>query len=382
MIAIIADDFTGAAELGGIGLRYGLTVEFNTSVPDSSLLDLLVVPTNTRSASADDAYEVVYSISKDLYRIGAQWLYKKTDSVLRGNVVTELNALLKASGKNKVLFIPANPSLDRTITNGTYFIQGKPLHESDFAKTMLTFRNSSNVIDLLGVSPFVTTRVIKTDEQIVDNCLSVGDASDCGDLRKWATRVNRDVVTAGAGDFFEALLQAEGYETASDHDNQTIQFGEKALIVCGSPFHKSKEFVAEARHRGIPICEMPDELFNNNQSRQPDVDKWVDQVITALHNSPKVVLTINHPFIRNKPFAKQLRELTAMAVEKIMNAVPINELFVEGGDTVSSICQRLKLGKFYPTNELARGVVRMKVDDRPLYVTIKPGSYAWPESIW
>jgi uncharacterized protein YgbK (DUF1537 family) len=382
VIAVIADDFTGAAELAGIGLRYGLTVELNTSVPNATSLDLLIVPTNTRSASADDAYEAVYSISKDLYRIGAQWLYKKTDSVLRGNVVTELNALLKASGKNKVLFIPANPSLDRTITNGIYFIQGKPLHESEFAKTMLTFRSSSNVIDLLGVSPFVTVRAIKANEEIVDNCLSVGEASDLGDLRTWAAKVNREVITAGAGDFFEALLQAEGFKTSSDYKSQTFQLGEKVLIVCASPFHKSREFVAEARRRGIPICEMPEGLFKNNQPRKPDVDEWADQATSAFQIAPKVILTINKPFVRNKAFARQLRELTAMTVEKIMKVVTLNELLVEGGDTVSSIYQRLKFGRFYPTNELARGVLRMKVDDRPLYFTIKPGSYAWPESIW
>lgn len=36
MIAVIADDFTGAAEIGGIGLHYELKVEIATAVkPDS-----------------------------------------------------------------------------------------------------------------------------------------------------------------------------------------------------------------------------------------------------------------------------------------------------------------------------------------------------------
>src|SRR5882757_10096749 len=43
MIAVIADDLTGAAELGGIGLRYGLSVEVNMDVNLSTKADLLVI---------------------------------------------------------------------------------------------------------------------------------------------------------------------------------------------------------------------------------------------------------------------------------------------------------------------------------------------------
>jgi len=39
MIAVIADDFTGAAEIGGVGLRYGLQVLIETEVNDVSDVD-------------------------------------------------------------------------------------------------------------------------------------------------------------------------------------------------------------------------------------------------------------------------------------------------------------------------------------------------------
>jgi uncharacterized protein YgbK (DUF1537 family) len=49
MIAVIADDFTGAAELAGISLRYGLKVELCVGKVEYKNADVLVVSTDSRS---------------------------------------------------------------------------------------------------------------------------------------------------------------------------------------------------------------------------------------------------------------------------------------------------------------------------------------------
>lgn len=50
MIVVISDDITGAAELGGIALRYGLntiiTTDITNVLPHS---DILIIATDTRS---------------------------------------------------------------------------------------------------------------------------------------------------------------------------------------------------------------------------------------------------------------------------------------------------------------------------------------------
>ena len=55
MIAVIADDFTGAAEIGGVGLRYGLRVVIETSVQQQAEADLHIIATNSRSLNPDEA---------------------------------------------------------------------------------------------------------------------------------------------------------------------------------------------------------------------------------------------------------------------------------------------------------------------------------------
>ncbi|MBO7232368.1 MAG: hypothetical protein J6V16_04355, partial [Bacteroidales bacterium] len=60
MISIIADDFTGAAEVAGICLRRGVSVSFLTDIPDVETIeevdtDVLVIAEDTRSFTAEGA---------------------------------------------------------------------------------------------------------------------------------------------------------------------------------------------------------------------------------------------------------------------------------------------------------------------------------------
>ena len=147
MITVIADDFSGAVEIGGVGYRFGLSVEVQTHIHSETSADLIVVDTNTRSLDSYEARKTIREICFYLHKPG-DWIYKKTDSVLRGHVKVELNTLLQSLNKKSVLFIPANPSMGRVIKNGYYFIDGVPLHQSDFSMDPEASFASSDVIFL------------------------------------------------------------------------------------------------------------------------------------------------------------------------------------------------------------------------------------------
>src|SRR5688572_21220535 len=94
MIFVLADDFSGAAEIGGIGHRYGLRTEIQLSLDLNTTADLVVLDAETRSLSEGEAIRKVLETGIEL----KQWnkpfyLFKKIDSVMRGHLVPELNAL-------------------------------------------------------------------------------------------------------------------------------------------------------------------------------------------------------------------------------------------------------------------------------------------------
>ena len=69
MIAIIADDFTGAAELAGISLRYGLAVEVFLNNVVATDADVIVVCTDSRSLNNDEAKAVTAKAVKDILKL-------------------------------------------------------------------------------------------------------------------------------------------------------------------------------------------------------------------------------------------------------------------------------------------------------------------------
>ena len=60
MVIVLADDFSGAAEIGGIGHRYGLRTEVQLSLDLSTAADLVVLDTNTRSLGEGEAAKKIF----------------------------------------------------------------------------------------------------------------------------------------------------------------------------------------------------------------------------------------------------------------------------------------------------------------------------------
>src|SRR5439155_24489509 len=152
MIGVIADDLTGAAELSGVGLRYGLRAEVATELQSRSDAELICLDTDSRAGLPAEAGRRVAEAAGKLTASRAQWIYKKVDSVLRGHLLVEVEAMMDQLGLNRALLVPANPSLERVVRNGQYFVRGKPIHETDFRLDPEFPRYTSSVGELLGAA--------------------------------------------------------------------------------------------------------------------------------------------------------------------------------------------------------------------------------------
>ena len=133
MIIVIADDITGAAEIAGVALRYGLNTTLTIGYADvPKAKDVWVIATDTRSENENKATGTVKQIAEKL-PIAGNIIFKKTDSVLRGHIVAELKTLMCTLGYKRVLFLPQNPTKGRIIKDGNYYINNIPLSDTDFS---------------------------------------------------------------------------------------------------------------------------------------------------------------------------------------------------------------------------------------------------------
>ena len=384
MIVALADDLTGAAEIGGIAVRHGLSAEIQTKFTPTTAVDVIVVDTNTSACSPQEAADRVAAIAVQCRRAGATQIFKKVDSVLRGPVLAELTALLKTCGGSRALVVPANPSLGRTIQQGLYRVDDQPLHETDFAhdpdypavtsnvKRMLIQRSGANSAGQWPV------QVLLPGETSPPRGIVIGE-SICGeDLKKWAEKLANRTIPAGAAEFFAAFLTSIGYKPNQEPPSGFAKSG-SSLFVSGSPASSSRLFCQHCESSGTPVLRMPDGLFD--RSVQPDrlLLAWATAAIQALKNHSQVVVAIDRPTHQNLDPPQTLTGHLSEVIAHVLAEYAVSHLFVEGGATAAALVQRLNWQQLRVKQELRPGVVCLQNQDRvrPL-LTIKPGSYTWP----
>ena len=98
-IVVIADDLSGAAELAGIAFARGLTAEVQTRFEPASEAQVIAVDTDSRGLSAEAATVRVRTIAEQVVRAQPALIFKKVDSVLRGQPRAEIDAILAATGQ-------------------------------------------------------------------------------------------------------------------------------------------------------------------------------------------------------------------------------------------------------------------------------------------
>jgi uncharacterized protein YgbK (DUF1537 family) len=377
VIGAIADDFTGAAELGGVAGRYGLSADVHTAPGRDSAAELAVLDTDSRDGAADAARDKAAAAGRWLRSRRPALAYKKVDSILRGWVRAEVDALLETLPAPRALVVFANPSRGRIVREGRFFVDGRPVDETEFARDPHHPVRSSDVRDMLGLSGSAPVFVRRWDDPLPPRGIVVGEASSRDDLVAWARRLPEDAVPAGAADFFDALLEVSGRRRRSPTD--AADAGAPTLLVCGTAA-RSQGTLQEATRRGIPVLVMPEALVHED-SREDVLDSWAESVSAGLRRGGAAVIGIGRKErIAGEP---DLAGRLADVVARVLRQERVGHVLAEGGATATALARRMGWSCLSVRREVAPGVVTLRARDHgaPL-LTVKPGSYAWPPQAW
>lgn len=406
MIVAIADDLTGAAEIAAIGWRYGLRAEVHSQLDLPSTADLVVIDTDSRNCPAKEAVKRVRDAIKFLKIRPLDWIYKKIDSALRGNILAEAEAMQKAMAIPRSLIVPCNPSLGRTIHNGKYSVQGRLISESDFRNDPHHPITSSDVLEILHAKRS-QVEVRKPTQPVRKAGVTVGEASSKADLQMWAAKiwsaahcsarkdktnsgrtipdapmngVSSDILPMGGAEFFAALLEARGFKL-KDRPSPPAVNASKRLFICGSASASAQLFISTARTKGLAVSSMPLRMANHLSDKK-SLQEWKKKTQTALRFNSAVIAAIDLPLqAKSKSMEKYSEQLLAVA-GSILDSESIGQIFIEGGATASSLVRQMGWSSLSVVHEWAPGVATMRVEnDGGQFITIKPGSYQWPPEI-
>lgn len=386
MIAALADDFTGAAEIAAIGRRYGLTSEVHTGFDRSSAADLVVIDTLTRSCSREEAARRVARAAADLRDGGISGLYyKKVDSVLRGHVAAELATLMNEGGLERTLLVPANPSFGQLIRDGLYSIDGRPLDETRFAQDPEHPAATSDVLALLGSADGVPISYRQGEERLPEKGIVLAGGVAPAGLLTLAGRLPPDALPAGGAEFFDALLQlrlgrAERPPPGDDAESQETP----TLLIVGSATQPSRVVLKRAREAGVRVLPMPGSLYRHQHDGAAQIASWAESALDCLSEHGHAILSVDPmPTDRELPPVAVIPTRLAEVAAAVSTSWPDRlSLYVSGGTTASTVVRRLGWRRLGVVSERSHAVATLRphgVQDRT--VTVKPGSYPWPDAI-
>ena len=138
-IAIIADDLTGANDtalqfhLKGCNIQ--ILLDYSIEPSGKSNTQAWSVSTETRNKPPGESFEIVKDAAKKLLEtFNAEYIYKKIDSTLRGNVAQETLAVMEVMNGDAAVIVPAFPAEGRTTVGGYHLLKGLPLERTDIAR--------------------------------------------------------------------------------------------------------------------------------------------------------------------------------------------------------------------------------------------------------
>lgn len=384
-VIVIADDITGAAEIAGVCLRYGIDVSLGIDRLPETDATIQIIATDSRSLTEAEAYSIHKRVIESILKEKTDSIiFKKCDSALRGYILTELKAIMEYTGKNTVLLQPANPKAERYILNGNYIINDQLIEDTGFAydpdfpaltsqvRTLLLSRSKS----FLSTKNLFSGEIKKLTKAgiYIPNCASVTD------LAKSLNIHNSKNILCGSAAFFEQFLLRKGYETQNLKKTK-FRIKEKFLLVSGSSHSSSKQFRSELS-LSCSVIPLPESLLlpTENEKELALFSEKISQIYTE---RSKLCLTISDKNIQFSNSSTILKRKISLLVKELILQSKIHELFIEGGATAFDILLTTGFNAFTPIAELAPGVVRMQsLQNTNLYLTLKPGSYPWPEKLF
>lgn len=382
-LLIIADDFTGALDTGVQFASYGTLTrvitdnnfEMNSVSED---IQVLVIDAETRHLNENDAYEIIYKITTKAKKYGVQYIYKKTDSALRGNIGKELTAVLEASGDKTLRFIPAFPEMMRTTRKGIQYINGIPVHESVFGKDPFEPVVDSYIPDIIAKQSSVAVEIIESgrcSKEYSEPSIVVYDAESEKRLREIAKELKKENnlrVTAGCAGFAKVL--SEVLELGGmDFIEHNYQNG--FLVVCGSINPITQRQLNYGEEHGFKRIRLntKQKLDNNffiTDEGEEVIEEWFQ---TCKNNKACIIDTNDMKGInetieygrKNNMNIEQIRYAVSdnlgLVVKKLFDKGIKNTILFTGGDTLLGFMKQMGIHEMKPICELVHGTVLSEI---------------------
>lgn len=424
MIAIIADDLTGANDSGLQFSKYGLDTTVFLRDPAPELLaqaTVAVMDTETRAMDAESVATVVADVATRVRSAGISHVYKKVDSTMRGHVGLELLTVAQHLDANIVLMTPAFPEMKRTVEDGQLLIDGIPVDQTALARDPTWPIRDSDLVRLLGHDR-AAMRCISLKKAALEDwrtlqaalaaaggslvngrICAVFDASTNEDLAAlavagtvFAEQGHHKVLWAGSAGLAAHLPAAWGIPAEPPPDPALPPATRPPLLVLGSvspvAIRQLAELVAETA--ALPVSMSPGLLLTASAERQAEIERAcaslqsiIDQrrwplILTTAHSREDVERTTGmarrgglSAWEAGQRISSALAEVARTMLEKDA----VNRLVTTGGDTSWAVMSAANISAVRVEGAIEAGIPVVTTRTGPRrHIVTKAGGFGSP----
>lgn len=408
-MVVIADDLTGANDTGVQFARRGMQVEVlleGTSF-DSIEADVVVIDTNSRAATPEEAYQRVQQAAKQAKGNGFQHFYKKLDSTLRGNVGVEVKAILDLAIHDFAFIMPAFPQTGRTTVGGNHLLNGFPLAATEIARDPKCPVYESCLPELLVQQMGLPVVHIGVNElldgaEAVQKVIQDGIEAECKvfSCDAWldehfllaaqaASALSDQVLWVGSAGLADCLPQLFGWEELQERQEPT-------LVIAGSVSSVTRGQVAALLKSGYELIEI--EVADYLPWEEVKAYPLLQEIIAKLKHGQKIVIASGYQadaVERAKAVGATLG-ITSVQVSEIIAHIlgwfgsnillhqEVTGVILTGGDTAVAVCRALGVTGIQIIEEVAPAIPlgAMTISNgKRVKVITKAGAFGSPDAL-
>ncbi|OXS78692.1 four-carbon acid sugar kinase family protein [Domibacillus enclensis] len=412
IIGVVADDTTGANDIGIMFSKNGCTVKvvaFNEEMTLQKDANVIIVDTDSRLDSPDLSYQKVFQATKKLADLPCTRYFNKTCSVFRGNIGKEFDAMLDALQEDFAVVVLAFPKNGRKTVKGIHTVHGQKLEDSEFAHDPVHPMKQSSLVSILQEQTNRPVTCIHLDtvrkgaaalkEEIEKQkeyfTYCIIDAELQSDLTIIAEAANEIKVLAGSSALGEELPKFIPMDPV-DSPLESVQLKDDpngVLIVSGSLTPQTREQTALLIDSGCPAVVVDSRSVFSPIERKIELEKSLKDVIRQLKNGRDVLLMADNnpeivqqtkqigqedhvdPLTISKMVSALLADITVQAVDHLQ----VTKLVIAGGDTSGTISRKLGIKGNFILQEIATGVPSGLAFGRDMLIVLKSGSFGEPD---
>ncbi|TDF99768.1 four-carbon acid sugar kinase family protein [Paenibacillus piri] len=432
-LAIIADDLTGAndtgVQLARRGLKTSVLIQMEAGNEACSRLDAVVLDTDSRAASPEEAYRRVKEASVYVRQLGCGTIYKKMDSTLRGNIGVELDAVFDAVEPELIVLAPAFPQTGRLVRDGILYVNGIPVHETAAGSDPKTPVKESHIPTLLKLQTKREVGLIDhhdlrqggahmqqklsslLDRQIRYILFDSGSESDLRTVANCIEQSGRRVVWAGSAGLanFLPMVQASA-STDSATESNAIQANDAAiggeersgklaaklpvLLVVGSVNGQSRkqlDALLRVRDAVQPVKLQAYASVEGGAAKDAELARICREAEASLRQGMNVALfssgdqadidranEVGRRFgLDPTAVSERVADMLGEAAAMLMKSHPLQGVVLTGGDTAKQVCLHWGAYSFELLDELESGIPRGRLigDGRTVEAVTKAGGF-------